>query len=293
MYNFAVVVDDYDMQISHVLRGEEHISNTPYQIAIKEALGFQTQPIEYGHLSIIVDETGKKLSKRNSALKQFIDDYKQMGFLPEAVTNFLALLGWSNKDNSEILSMSDIIKNFDVNRISKAPAFFDFKKMLWIGNQYIKKMNEAEYLEFVHQFLDIPVTAFRSVDARKIALLLFQPQLSYGVEINDLIKNTFLSTNFANISNELKTIVTTDTFNKCIESFKQVLSTYDDITLDNGNEIVNKVKVATGLKGKELYLPIRFIAIAKEHGPEMNKILAIVGKETILKNIQAFKQIVF
>jgi glutamyl-tRNA synthetase len=93
MYNFAVVVDDYDMDITHVLRGEEHISNTPYQIVIKEALGFNIKKIEYGHLSIIVDATGRKLSKRNQELKQFIEDYKRMGFLPEAVTNFLSLLG--------------------------------------------------------------------------------------------------------------------------------------------------------------------------------------------------------
>jgi glutamyl-tRNA synthetase len=93
MYNFAVVIDDYDMKITHVLRGEEHLSNTPYQIAIKEALGFQSQSIEYGHLSIIVDETGKKLSKRNKTLKQFIEDYKTMGFLPEAIDNFMCLLG--------------------------------------------------------------------------------------------------------------------------------------------------------------------------------------------------------
>ncbi|MDE6477492.1 MAG: hypothetical protein K2L48_04945 [Mycoplasmoidaceae bacterium] len=93
MYNFAVVIDDYDMEITHVLRGEEHLSNTPYQIAIKQALGFDTKEIKYGHLSIIIDETGKKLSKRNKTLKQFIEDYKSIGFLPEAITNFLALLG--------------------------------------------------------------------------------------------------------------------------------------------------------------------------------------------------------
>jgi glutamyl-tRNA synthetase len=91
-YNFAVVCDDNDMQITHVLRGEEHISNTPYQIAIKNALNF-TNKIEYGHLSIIVDETGKKLSKRNKELKQFIEDYKNAGYVPEAITNFLVLLG--------------------------------------------------------------------------------------------------------------------------------------------------------------------------------------------------------
>jgi glutamyl-tRNA synthetase len=93
MYNFAVVVDDYHMQITHVLRGEEHLSNTPYQIAIKKSLGYDQQPIEYGHLSIIIDETGKKLSKRNLGLKQFVEDYRNEGYIPEAVTNFLALLG--------------------------------------------------------------------------------------------------------------------------------------------------------------------------------------------------------
>jgi glutamyl-tRNA synthetase len=92
MYNFAVVIDDHDMKITHVLRGEEHISNTPYQIAIKNALGYNDD-IQYGHLSIIVDETGKKLSKRNLDLKQFIEDYKALGYIPEAVVNFLALLG--------------------------------------------------------------------------------------------------------------------------------------------------------------------------------------------------------
>ncbi|GHU49198.1 hypothetical protein FACS189459_0070 [Bacilli bacterium] len=93
MYNFGVVVDDYDMDISHVLRGEEHISNTPYQIAIKNALGFDSKEIKYGHMSIIVDETGKKLSKRNASIKQFIEDYKNLGYVPEAITNFISLLG--------------------------------------------------------------------------------------------------------------------------------------------------------------------------------------------------------
>jgi glutamyl-tRNA synthetase len=93
MYNFAVVVDDVYMQITHVLRGEEHLSNTPYQLAIKEALGYKDVDIKYGHLSIIVDETGKKLSKRNKELKQFIEDYKTMGYLGNAVANFIALLG--------------------------------------------------------------------------------------------------------------------------------------------------------------------------------------------------------
>lgn len=129
MYNFAVVVDDYDMKITHIIRGEEHISNTPYQIAIRDALGFNDDKVEYGHISLIIGKDGKKLSKRDQTLNQFIQNYRDLGFFPHAVTNFLALLGWSPKMNVEILSMEQLIKDFDVERVSKSPCFFDFDRM--------------------------------------------------------------------------------------------------------------------------------------------------------------------
>jgi glutamyl-tRNA synthetase len=129
MYNFAVVIDDYDMKITHIIRGEEHISNTPYQIAIRDALGFANSKVEYGHISLIVGKDGKKLSKRDQTLHQFIQNYRDLGFFPHAVTNFLALLGWSPKTNVEILSMEQLIKDFDVDRVSKSPCFFDFDRM--------------------------------------------------------------------------------------------------------------------------------------------------------------------
>lgn len=129
MYNFAVVVDDYDMKITHIIRGEEHISNTPYQIAIRDALGFNDDKVEYGHISLIIGKDGKKLSKRDQTLHQFIQNYRDLGFFPHAVTNFLALLGWSPKTNVEILSMEQLIKDFDVERVSKSPCFFDFDRM--------------------------------------------------------------------------------------------------------------------------------------------------------------------
>lgn len=282
MYNFAVVVDDYDMKITHVLRGEEHLSNTPYQIEIKRALGFDNQDIRYGHLSIIIDETGKKLSKRNKTLKQFIEDYKEMGFLPEAITNFLALLGWSSKSNREILSMDEIAKEFDFNRISKAPAFFDFKKMLWISNSYIKKMPDDQYLSFVKKFTKIDPSLFG--EHFDNVLLAFKLQISYASEIDKLITDTFLF-DLKNMAAEMVEVTKTDFFKKCIDTFKNVLTSYEVITMENALEIVNKVKEQSGLKGKELYLPMRLVAIGKEHGPEMNKILTIVGKQKLLDNI--------
>ncbi len=283
MYNFAVVVDDYDMQITHVLRGEEHLSNTPYQIAIKKALGFDDRNIMYGHLSIIVDETGKKLSKRNKGLKQFIQDYKNMGILPEAITNFLSLLGWSSKSNNEILLMDQIIKEFDFDRISKSPAFFDFKKMLWISNSYLKNMNDKDYLEYVKKFLTVNLDKYAKYEDE--ILLTFKPQIQFAQQINELITDVFIC-DVNKLSVELQEIVKQDFFKKNMYALKQVISTMNEINYDNAKDIIDNVKQISGLKGKELFLPMRIACIGKEHGPEMNKILTIIGKEQILKNIE-------
>ncbi|GHU33622.1 hypothetical protein FACS1894166_09510 [Bacilli bacterium] len=289
MYNFAVVIDDYDMKITHVLRGEEHLSNTPYQIVIKQALGFGEQAIEYGHLSIIVDETGKKLSKRNETLKQFIEDYKQMGFMPEAVTNFLALLGWSPFDNAEIMNTEDIVKQFDNKHISKAPAFFDIKKMMWISNEYFKKEHDRGFINFVKPFLTFDAKHFGN--KLNDVLLIFKPQISYAAQLNDLVNQTFLSTDFTSISKESKTYLKTDNFQKCLDALHEELTNTAEITIDNATQIIEHIKTKTWLKGKDLFFPIRFAAIGKEHGPEMNKILYIVGRDEILKNIKTLKSI--
>nr|WP_318033468.1 glutamate--tRNA ligase family protein [Mycoplasmopsis cynos] len=138
-YNFAVVVDDYDMQITHILRGEEHIGNTPKQLAIYKALNWPVP--QFGHLTIITNMEGKKLSKRDTSLKQFIEDYKNEGYLPEAIFNFLTLLGWTASDASELMSKDEIIAKFDPERLSKSPSKFDISKMNWFSKQYFKKLD--------------------------------------------------------------------------------------------------------------------------------------------------------
>lgn len=144
-YNFAVVVDDCDMEISHVLRGDEHIANTPYQLATYEALNRTANIPRFGHLSVIVGETGKKLSKRDANAFQFIEEYKNSGFLPEAVLNFLVLLGWAGVENREITDLDEMIKNFDIAKVSKSPSFFDYKKLWWMSGEYFKKMDDATF----------------------------------------------------------------------------------------------------------------------------------------------------
>ena len=136
-YNFAVTVDDHLMEMSHVFRGDDHISNTPKQLMIYEAFGWE--PPIFGHMTLIVNESRKKLSKRDESIIQFIEQYEELGYFPEALFNFIALLGWSPEGEEEIYSKEEFIKMFDSNRLSKSPALFDKQKLAWMNNQYMKQ----------------------------------------------------------------------------------------------------------------------------------------------------------
>lgn len=281
MYNFAVVVDDSDMRITHVIRGEEHISNTPYQIAIREALGFNNK-IDYGHISLIVGKDGKKLSKRDQTLHQFIQIYRDLGFHPHAVTNFLALLGWSPKTNVEILNMEQLIKDFDVDRVSKSPCFFDFDRMKWMSNQYISKMADIDYLSFIKKFINIDLKEFNNqIDE---ILLLYKKQISYGKEINDLIHNTF----FVYDPQEISRKIVGESWQKVVQSFITLINQIDEVNFENTKKIFKQIKDITKASGKDLFMPIRLLITGVEHGPELLKIIPILGKEKIKNRISRY-----
>lgn len=281
MYNFAVVIDDYDMEITHVLRGEEHISNTPYQLAVAEALNLPMS-IKYGHLSVIIDETGKKLSKRNKEMKQFIEDYKIMGFIPQAVFNFLGLLSWSSPNNQEILSKEEFIELFDIKSLSKSPSFFDFKKMLWIGNEYFKKMNDNDYLEFVKPFIKVTLPTLLQ-DSLNDLLLLFKNQISYADQLNDLIQEYFLTKYELNLDEDTLTLIKNN--QDVIITFKEKIAKLETWNYDSISNLINEVKTLTNKKGKDLFMPIRVAATGLTHGPELVKVLYFTQQKTILANI--------
>jgi len=143
LYNFASTVDDYEMKITHVIRGEDHISNTPKQIIIQEALEF-TRP-QYAHLPLILSPDRTKLSKRNAVVS--IEDYKNQGYLPEALINFMAFLGWNPGDEREFFSIESLIKEFDLSRIQKSGAIFNIKKLEWLNSYYIRKTSPQKLFE--------------------------------------------------------------------------------------------------------------------------------------------------
>jgi len=151
LYNLAVVVDDNFMNITHVVRGEDHISNTAKQILIYEALDFKLP--KFSHTPLILNSEGKKLSKRDCVTS--IDEFRDMGYLPEALANYMAFLGWSPKcDYNEILSLYEISKNFDLSDINRAGAKFSWDKLNWINSQYIKKMDSIKFSEIICEYWD-------------------------------------------------------------------------------------------------------------------------------------------
>jgi len=149
-YSFCCAIDDALMEITCVIRGEDHISNTPKQIVIYQALGFKVP--KYAHLPLILDESGGRLSKRTGAVA--VSDYRKQGFLPEALVNHLMLLGWAPGHNQEMIQLSSAIKKFSIKKINKAAAAFSMDKLKWLNNQYIKQMDSEQFIEIITPFLE-------------------------------------------------------------------------------------------------------------------------------------------
>ncbi|MGA9173388.1 MAG: glutamate--tRNA ligase, partial [Thermoactinomyces sp.] len=188
-YNFAVVIDDALMKMTHIIRGEEHLSNTPKQILIYEALGFEVP--QFAHIPLILNAEGKKMSKRDESIIQFIDQYKELGYLPEAIINFIALLGWSPEGEEEIFSIDELIQLFSLDRVSKAPAIFDTGKLKWMNGQYIKKAPLERIVELAIPYLEkagrlaAPLAPEQKEWVTRLVAL-YQEQLEYVEQIVEL-----------------------------------------------------------------------------------------------------------
>ncbi|PLT31305.1 glutamate--tRNA ligase [Peribacillus deserti] len=286
-YNFAVTVDDYLMKISHVLRGDDHISNTPKQLMIYEALGWE--PPIFGHMTLIVNESRKKLSKRDETIIQFIEQYEELGYLPEALFNFIALLGWSPVGEEEILSKDAFIQGFDENRLSKSPALFDKQKLLWMNNQYMKKLDLAEAVELCFPHL---VKAGRMpehlTDEGKVWLhgliSLFLEKMSYGAEIVELSELFF--TDRVEFDSESQAVLAEEQVPEVLTAFLHEVEALENFKADEIKAAMKAVQKATGHKGKKLFMPIRAAVTGQTHGPDLPQAIELLGKDKIKQRLQ-------
>lgn len=287
-YNYAVVIDDHLMEMTHVLRGDDHISNTPKQLAIYEAFGWEA-PI-FGHMTLIVNESHKKLSKRDESIIQFIEQYEELGYLPEALFNFIALLGWSPGGEQEIYTKEEFIKIFDPNRLAKSPAVFDTHKLTWMNNQYIKQIDVDRLVEISLPHLikagRLPenLTDEQKEWARDL-IALHQEKMSYGAEIVELTDLFFKES--VEFDEEAKEVLNGETVPEVIKSFKEQVEQLETFAADDIKAAIKAVQKETGQKGKNLFMPIRVAATGQVHGPDLPQAIHLLGKEKIVARLQS------
>lgn len=290
-YNFAVAVDDHLMEITHVLRGEEHISNTPRQLMIYEAFGWT--PPRFGHMSLIVNEERKKLSKRDESITQFIEQYHDLGYLPEAMFNFIALLGWSPGGEEEIFTREELIRIFDPRRLSRSPAVFDTQKLSWMNNHYIKQADPQKIADLAIPHLQKAGRLPQTLDAEQRAwaeklVALYQEQLTCASDIVGLTEMFFRDR--LEYSEEARAVLDEPQAPQVLSAFRGKLAAHiGPLDAETYKGLIKEVQKETGAKGKQLFMPIRAAVTGQTHGRDLNETLALLGRDKLLQRLEAWK----
>jgi glutamyl-tRNA synthetase len=248
IYNFCVVADDHDMRITHVIRAEEHLTNTHRQVLIYRAMGWDVP--QFAHVSLILGQDRSKLSKRHGATS--VNAYADEGYLSDAMFNYLTLLGWSSPDAKELFTRDEAIANFSLDRVNPAPAVFDSQKLDWLNGQYIHAMSASQLAPLVRRFFDVPWLE-EGIDVVKTSvhrLTQFTDALRFVTEYTPpTIDRAFAE----KLAEELRAHGTGDY-----------------------QAMVERLKAATGLKGKALFMPLRLAITGLDHGPELVRAIPLL-----------------
>lgn len=287
-YNFAVVVDDHYMEISHVLRGDDHISNTPKQLLIYDS--FCWEPPKFGHMALIVDpNTGKKLSKRDARdIPQFIEEYREQGYVPEAVFNFISLLGWSPVGEDEIFTPDEIVESFDYHRLGTSPAAFDTGKLDWIANQYLKQVDLDDLVEGVIPRLQAKGLVNENLsedeyEHYKKLTSLYQEQMKYAAELPELA-GLFFDENITWSEDEMA-ILKGETVPTVLTTLKGEITDLEPFEASEISKAIKAVQKETGVKGKNLFMPIRVATTGQMHGPQLADAMELLGREKVIEHL--------
>ena len=285
VYNFTVVIDDALMNITHVIMGEDHISNTPKQILLYKSLGFKLP--KFAHLPMILGKDRSKLSKRHGAVS--VEEFINRGYLPEAFVNFLALLGWYPKDGEEILSMEELIERFDLKSVNRAGAIFDTAKLDWMNQVYMKKLSSSQILELSKKFFE--KEGINVEDKREFVEKVIEITRDYYKTLSDVpvYVKEFLTDDVKFTDEVLKFFKEKPERVKVVEEFLNELRSYEGTFNASGfMEISKKVGKKLGVKGKELFMPLRGAITGKLSGVEIQNASEVLGKERVIKRLENF-----
>jgi glutamyl-tRNA synthetase/nondiscriminating glutamyl-tRNA synthetase len=298
VYNYVVVIDDALMKITHVIRGDDHLSNTPKQVALYEALGWPVP--EFAHLSTILGADRERLSKRHGATS--ISNFREMGVLPEALVNYLALLGWApSGGDREIFSVDELKQEFSLERVTPSPAVFDMQKLFWLNRHYISHAAPDRLLELALPFFEkAGYVSPRARDGQRegwlqALLALVAPSVD---KLDELPARATLFFAFdpaaAQAAPENQDVLRAEKTPAVINSFAQkVQAETGALTAERFKAIVNEVKTETGAKGKDLFHPIRTVLTGSHSGPEFDKLIPLIEEGAqlqFLKHVMSVKE---
>ncbi|WP_040953148.1 glutamate--tRNA ligase [Gorillibacterium massiliense] len=289
MYNFAVILDDYLMKINLVIRGEEHLTNTPRQILLYEALGMPVP--EFAHVSLILNQDRKKMSKRDETTLQFMNQYNEKGYLPEAVLNFIVLLGWSPVGEQEIFSKEELIAQFDLDRVSKSPAVFDMEKLNWMNGHYMKSADPERIVAICLPHLQkagyLPEILTDEQRAWATSLIkLNQEKMQFGEQIVEL-SELFFRDHVEIEDEEAKAILTEESAPVVLRSFLAQIEQAEELTAETVKALLKNVQKETGYKGKPLFMATRVALTGQMHGPDLNETVALLGREKVTNRLSS------
>ena len=280
-YNFACVIDDHLMGMTHVIRGDDHISNTPAQIQIYKALGWE-HPI-MAHLSMIHGPDGTKLSKRHGDTS--VLEYKKQGFLPQALINYLALLGWSTSDSQQIFAKGELEQKFDIAGCQKSPAVFDTVKLTWMNGDYIRQLSPKELYDAAKPFIDEAGVA-KGVDEETLTKVILLEQEKYKTlkEIPGLIEFFFNSVKYE--EEAINKVFKAPTAKQAIELMYSSYKEAPDFKAETLEAIARQKAKENGLKTGQVFHPLRVAVSGRTNGPTLFKMLEYLGKDLVLKRLQ-------
>lgn len=279
-YNFACVVDDIRHRITHVIRGDDHISNTPKQLALYAALG--ERPPKFAHIPLILGPDRKRLSKRHGA--KAVLQYRDEGFLPEALFNFLALLSWSPGGNKEILSKKEIIKNFSIKRVKTTPAVFDYEKLLWMNQQYIKSLSHERLSEMLQDFVPEEWKRDKDEEFWRGLAYLYRVRLKRLSDIATAAEFFFCEPRYNR--ELLQKFIPDKEAKERLLTVAEQLKAIEDWKKEKIEDVVRGFAKSLGLKAKDLIHPIRVALTGRDASPGLFEIMELLGKETCIRRLK-------
>jgi len=284
VYNYCCVVDDIEMKISHVIRGEDHLSNTVRQLMIYDAL--EAKSPEFAHVSLLIGKDRQKLSKRHGATS--VVNYKEESYLPGAVLNYLCLLGWSHPEEKDIFTKEDLVPFFNLDRFSKSPAIYDIDKFKWVNGQHLKLMPEEELLKQTEAFVpkDHPYWEQNS-EWRTKSLHLLKDSMLFFNDFTRLLDEAIFATleQFEDKALEILKLPSTNQLaNAWLSELEKITNTF--LTAQEFQSLFDLIKNQLQLKGKPLFMGTRLSLTGKDHGPELKDLIPLTSVSVMKQRCQ-------